>query len=69
MTSMSYTMLIIIEIISAGLGIIFYIVLSTRVHIIWTSFLILPVITATFLLFIGIWISNDYFIYENTWKV
>ena len=42
----------------------FYGLLHVRVHLIWTSFAILPAVTGTFLLFIGNWISNDYFFYQ-----
>lgn len=62
-------MLAVIEGASAGLGLIFYFVIAASVDVVWTSFLILPVVVATFMLFIGIWISNDYFIYEATWAV
>jgi hypothetical protein len=34
-----------------------------KVHLIWTSFTILPVVAATFLVFLGNYISNDYFFY------
>ncbi len=57
--------LTIIEGISIALGFVFYGLLVVRVHLIWTSFAIIPAIVGTFLLFLGIWISNDYFVYEK----
>ena len=57
--------LTIIEGISIALGFVFYGLLVVRVHLIWTSFAIIPAVVGTFLLFLGIWISNDYFVYEK----
>ena len=53
-----------IEIISLILGIIFYNIVASKITIIWTSFVILPVAMGCYLLFIGIYIKNDYFFYE-----
>ena len=36
-----------------------------KVHLIWTSFTILPVVVATFLVFLGNYISNDFFFYDQ----
>lgn len=36
-----------------------------KVHLIWTSFTILPVVVGTFLVFLGNYISNDYFFYDQ----
>jgi hypothetical protein len=55
---------ILIELISIAMGFIFYGLLEVKVHIIWTSFVILPAVACTFILFLGNFISNDYFFYE-----
>lgn len=55
---------IVIEGVSIALGFVFFGLLNVRVHLIWTSFVILPAVLGTFLLFIGHWISNDYFFYD-----
>ncbi len=65
MTKKLFVSLIIIEGISIALGFVFYGLLVVRVHLIWTSFAIIPAVVGTFLLFLGIWISNDYFVYEK----
>lgn len=49
---------------SALLGFIFYGVASIKLHIIWTTFLILSVDAATFLVFIGTYIKNDFCLYS-----
>jgi hypothetical protein len=36
-----------------------------KVNLIWTSFTILPLVAGSFLIFMGNFISNDYFIYET----
>ena len=65
MTKKLFVSLTIIEGISIALGFVFYGLLVVRVHLIWTSFAIIPAVVGTFLLFLGIWISNDYFVYEK----
>jgi len=65
LTPKLYISLGIIEGVSIALGFVFYGLLNVRVHLIWTSFAILPAVVGTFLLFLGNWISNDYFIYEQ----
>jgi hypothetical protein len=53
-----------IELTSVCLGFVFYGLLEVKVHLIWTSFTILPVVVGTFLVFLGNYISNDYFFYD-----
>jgi hypothetical protein len=53
-----------IECLSALMGLIFYIGLSIKINLIWTSFILLPITAGSYLFFMGIWVSNDYFIYE-----
>ena len=60
-----YTLFGIIEVISIVIGIILFASLGFKVHLIWTSFIMLPVVFGTYLLFLGIWISNDFFFYEK----
>jgi hypothetical protein len=38
--------------------------MDVKVHLIWTSFAILPFIVGTFIFFLGNLISNDYFFYD-----
>jgi hypothetical protein len=59
---------VIIEGVSIALGFVFYGLIDVKVHLIWTSFAILPAVAASFLLFYGNWKSNDYFFYENGGK-
>ncbi|TNV87378.1 hypothetical protein FGO68_gene13525 [Halteria grandinella] len=60
-----YLSFIVIEGVSIALGFVFFGLLEVKVHLIWTSFAILPAVLGSFLLFIGHWISNDYFFYEK----
>jgi hypothetical protein len=56
--------LLIIEGISIAMAFVFHIFLSADTKLIWTSFVILPGVVGSFLLFYGNWLSNDYFFYE-----
>ncbi len=56
---------IVIEGISIALGFVFFGLLDVKVHLLWTSFAILPVVAVSFLIFIGNFISNDYFFYDK----
>ena len=47
------------------LGVLLYMSLEIEVNLIWTSFLILPFTVSTFLTFFGIWVSNDFFVFER----
>lgn len=58
--------LLIIEGVSIALGFVFFGLLEVKVHLIWTSFVILPIVVSTYLLFLGHWFSNDYFVYESS---
>ena len=60
-----YIGIAVIEIVSIILGIIFFGAIEVKIHIIWTSFIILPLVVMSYMIFIGIWISNDYRIYEK----
>lgn len=60
-----YLSYLIIEVVSIALGFVFFGLLEVKVHLIWTSFVILPAVVGSFLLFVGHWISNDYFFYEK----
>jgi predicted membrane chloride channel (bestrophin family) len=60
-----YASLCVIEGISIAMGFVFFMLLKVRVHLIWTSFAILPIVVGAFLLFLGNWISNDYFFYDK----
>jgi len=54
----------IIEGICIAMGFVFFKLLDVKVHLIWTSFAILPVIVGTFIFFLGNLVSNDYFFYD-----
>jgi hypothetical protein len=60
-----YSSFVLIEGVSIALGFVFYGLLNVKVHLIWTSFAILPFILGTILYFLGNLISNDYFFYEQ----
>jgi hypothetical protein len=46
------------------MGFVFYKLMDVKVHLIWTSFAILPFVVGTFIFFFGNLISNDYFFYD-----
>ncbi len=46
------------------MGFVFFGLLEVKVHLIWTSFTILPVVVGTFLVILGNYVSNDYFFYD-----
>jgi hypothetical protein len=60
-----YAGFVIIEGISIAMGFVFYKLMDVKVHLIWTSFAILPVVVGTFIFFVGNFISNDYFFYDQ----
>ena len=60
-----FASLVVIEGISIAMAFVFHILLTVDAKLIWTSFVILPAVVGTFLLFYGNWISNDYFFYEQ----
>jgi|LauGreDrversion4_2_1035121.scaffolds.fasta_scaffold40601_3 hypothetical protein len=51
------------------MGFVFFKLMDVKVHLIWTSFAILPVVVGTFIFFIGNFISNDYFFYDPKFVV
>jgi len=60
-----FASLLIIEGISIAMAFVFHILLTVDAKLIWTSFVILPAVVGSFLLFYGNWLSNDYFFYEQ----
>jgi hypothetical protein len=60
-----FASLLIIEGISIAMAFVFHILLTVDAKLIWTSFVILPAVVGTFLIFYGNWLSNDYFFYEK----
>lgn len=68
-TIILYAGFVIIEGISIAMGFVFYKLMDVKVHLIWTSFAILPVVVGTFIFFIGNFISNDYFFYDPKFVV
>jgi hypothetical protein len=43
---------------------VFQILLTVDTKLIWTSFLILPAVVGSFIVFYANWLKNDYFFYE-----
>jgi hypothetical protein len=60
-----FASLLIIEGISIAMAFVFHILLTVDAKLIWTSFVILPAVVGTFLIFYGNWLNNDYFFYEK----
>ena len=64
-TMLFYAGFAVIEGISIAMGFVFYKLMDVKVHLIWTSFVILPFVVGTFIFFFGNLISNDYFFYDQ----
>eukprot|EP00347_Sterkiella_histriomuscorum_P011682 403371513 len=60
-----YVGLVAIETTCICLGVFFYSVIPGGMHIIWTSFIILPGVVMTYMIFLGKWIANDYQFYQK----
>ncbi len=54
-----------IEGVSIAMGFVYNKLLGVDSNLIWTSFVILPAVIATFLVFLANWQSNDYFFYQQ----
>jgi hypothetical protein len=54
-----------IEGVSIAMGFVYNKLLSVNSNLIWTSFVILPGVLATFLVFFANWQNNDYFFYSQ----
>jgi hypothetical protein len=67
-TMILYAGFAIIEGVSIAIAFVFYVLLEVKEHIIWTSFVILPIVFGTFIFFMGNFISNDYFFYDEKKK-
>ena len=56
---------LVIEGVSIATGFVYNKLLTINTNLIWTSFLILPAVLATFLVFMANWQNNDFFFYSK----
>lgn len=56
---------LVIEGVSIAMGFVYNKLLTVNTNLIWTSFVILPAVLATFLVFLANWQNNDFFFYSQ----